>query len=238
MGVKIKWLGQSGLLFDSGKLRVCIDAYLTDHVFETFGQPGLKRMRPAPLSPENLNADFYCISHDHADHYDPKSVAAAAAANARFIGSESAAGHFAKDGHDCSKFVPLRPGDEFSSGGMRMRAVPAKHSDASAVGFVLELGDLLLYASADTLYFPELAGEVARAAGGKIDAAFVCINGKLGNMNWREAAQLVEALQPRLAVPMHYGLFADNTEDPTPFLEAVRKKGINCREPSESGFEI
>ena len=80
MGVKIKWLGQSGLLFDTGRLRVCIDAYLTDHVYETFGQPGLKRMRPAPIAPENLNADFYCISHDHTDHYDPKSVAAAAAA--------------------------------------------------------------------------------------------------------------------------------------------------------------
>jgi L-ascorbate metabolism protein UlaG (beta-lactamase superfamily) len=51
---------------------------------------------------------------------------------------------------------------------------------------------------------------------------FICINGKLGNMNAEEAARLTEIITPRLAVPNHYGMFESNTEDPMAYLSRIQ----------------
>jgi L-ascorbate metabolism protein UlaG (beta-lactamase superfamily) len=53
-------------------------------------------------------------------------------------------------------------------------------------------------------------------------ALLVCINGKLGNMTAAEAARLAAALRPRVAIPMHYGMFADNTADPQEFVRLAQ----------------
>ena len=41
-----------------------------------------------------------------------------------------------------------------------------------------------------------------------------------------EAVSVVKELKPRIASPMHYGLFAENTVDPEPFAVKCRKIGI------------
>ena len=46
-------------------------------------------------------------------------------------------------------------------------------------------------------------------------------------MNTDEAIELVQILRPKLAIPMHYGLFAENTADPNIFIEACQKSGIS-----------
>ena len=44
-------------------------------------------------------------------------------------------------------------------------------------------------------------------------------------MNLSEAAQVIAELRPRLAVPMHYGMFAENTADPEEFSRACAARG-------------
>ena len=50
---------------------------------------------------------------------------------------------------------------------------------------------------------------------------FVCINGKLGNMNADEAAKLTKIINPLVGVPTHYGMFASNTEDPEKYTSQI-----------------
>jgi L-ascorbate 6-phosphate lactonase len=57
----------------------------------------------------------------------------------------------------------------------------------------------------------------------------VCINGKLGNMNLQEAARLTAQLQPRQVLPMHWGLFAENTLDPLEFARLVEKEATRSQ---------
>ena len=83
-----------------------------------------------------------------------------------------------------------------------------------AVGLLVNGDDKLAYISGDTLYDAQLASQVAGLATNPLDALMVCINGRLGNMNLVEAAALAAALRPTVAIPMHYGLFAENTADP------------------------
>jgi L-ascorbate metabolism protein UlaG (beta-lactamase superfamily) len=60
---------------------------------------------------------------------------------------------------------------------------------------------------------------------GPIDAALLPINGRdgaryrrncIGNMTFQEAADLAGELHPRLVIPGHWDMFADNPGDPAP----------------------
>ena len=102
----------------------------------------------------------------------------------------------------------------------------AKHSDPSAVGLLIEAAGQKVYLTADTEFDEQLFTPSVEGA----NAVMACINGRLGNMNWQEAAQTVRRLKPSMALPMHYGLFAENTEDPKPFISACREAGINSFE--------
>jgi len=46
----------------------------------------------------------------------------------------------------------------------------------------------------------------------------------IGNMTYQEAADLAGALSPRLVIPAHYDMFANNPGDPQAFADYVRAK--------------
>ena len=49
-------------------------------------------------------------------------------------------------------------------------------------------------------------------------------------MNVDEAIDLTVKLNPKLAIPMHYGMFAENTEDPQIFIDGCMMNNINAIE--------
>jgi L-ascorbate 6-phosphate lactonase len=55
------------------------------------------------------------------------------------------------------------------------------------------------------------------------DVAFICINGKLGNMNYSEAALYADILRAKTAVPTHYDTIENNTENPENFINALSR---------------
>ena len=57
--------------------------------------------------------------------------------------------------------------------------------------------------------------------GMKPDITFICINGKLGNMNFREAAIYCRIIQTKIGVPTHYDMILHNTENPQQFVLAL-----------------
>ena len=68
------FLGQSGFYLKSGGVSVVIDPYLSDCVGEN--SPLFTRIYPAPVSPYDLKADIYIVTHDHLDHLDPATIRA------------------------------------------------------------------------------------------------------------------------------------------------------------------
>lgn len=57
-----------------------------------------------------------------------------------------------------------------------------------------------------------------------------CINGKLGNMDCESDARLAGEIGVKMAVPCHYGMFEDNTENPERFRTALEGTGILYKE--------
>ena len=83
-----------------------------------------------------------------------------------------------------------------------------------------------LYLSADSEYDDKLINKFTE----NCNIILICINGRLGNMSLEEALKVVKALKPETALPMHYGLFAENTADPKPFIEECINSGIKSFE--------
>jgi L-ascorbate metabolism protein UlaG (beta-lactamase superfamily) len=113
-------------------------------------------------------------------------------------------------------------GQEIREGGLRVTAVPAAHSghrwgprstrgpQSPALGHVLEADGLRIYAAGDTDLFP---GMRDIAAGGPLDLALLPVWGwgpslGPGHLDPERAAEAVDVLRPRLAVPVHWGTLA------------------------------
>jgi L-ascorbate metabolism protein UlaG (beta-lactamase superfamily) len=128
--------------------------------------------------------------------------------------------------------VILEEGDHHQFGDVRVTATFARHDEAAAltldaVGFLLDIGGLRLWVVADSEY----DARPRAMAGAGIDVMFVPINGVGGNMNAHEAPLLAWQVAPRVAVPMHYGMWPDEqygegaTLDPALFRDTLAELG-------------
>jgi L-ascorbate metabolism protein UlaG (beta-lactamase superfamily) len=107
-------------------------------------------------------------------------------------------------------------------------ATNAYHSDEHAIGLIIEVDNRRIYFSGDTENKNYLAKSVNGMSGNEIDIAFICINGKMGNMNIDNAVKVMAEVRPAVAIPMHYGLFAGNTVDPAPFIRKCDAVGVKA----------
>ncbi|MFN3377846.1 MAG: MBL fold metallo-hydrolase, partial [Runella zeae] len=121
-------------------------------------------------------------------------------------------------------------GQTIETGIFKITATPTYHSDPFSVGCLIEVGDKYIYYSGDTLLTETLLDDILSISTCPIDIVFIVINGRLGNMNVQEAIELTSKLKPKLAIPMHYGMFVENTEDPSIFTEGCRQKNIKAIE--------
>lgn len=107
-------------------------------------------------------------------------------------------------------------GESTEVGNFNITAVFADHI-VEAFGLIVEAENKTLYFSGDTLYNEKLF-EFSKF---KPDITFICINGKLGNMNVKEALSTAEKIGAEVNIPNHYDIFASNSENPLLFSENI-----------------
>jgi len=229
-GVTLFWLGQGGFAFKTPDDKVIVvDPYLSD-------AGGAKRLVPKALCPREVRGDaerqqqtlfpsLVLCTHDHIDHTDPQGLQElASTSSAVFAGPPSSCKIVKESGIDASRVAEIKRGETKTLAGVQVRAVFAKHTEDS-VGYVLTIGKTRLYITGDSEYDPQLA----QVKSLKPDILIVCINGKWGNMNAQDAARLTAQIAPKVVIPMHFGMFAENTVDPQTFVEAAKKAGVKSK---------
>ncbi len=206
--LKIRWIGQSGYILSDGNKTIVIDPYLSDAVNRVAGR---KRMVEAPFKANELKCDAVICTHNHLDHVDIDAIPDMDK-NIAFYAPEDCE----KTLKDCGviKCNTFDEGDSYKIGEFEITAVFANHTVA-AVGVIVRHRGNTLYFSGDT-YYDEKLKELKN-----IDIMFICINGKLGNMDVHDAIKLTKEINPEIAVPNHYGMFESNTENPKKFTSKV-----------------
>ena len=207
----IRWIGQNGYILRDGRTEICIDPYLSDVVFRVANRA---RMVDAPIAPHELNSHAVICTHNHIDHVDIDAIPLMNKDKMLFLAPTDAKETLLKCG--VTSFVPFDEGTTLELGDFKLTAVFADHT-VPAVGVIVEHSGVTLYFSGDTEYNERLCELSHR----NIDISFICINGKLGNMNVEDAIRLTKILSPRVAVPTHYGMFESNTEDPKKYTSRL-----------------
>lgn len=220
--MKITWLTQAGLLFETETLKILVDPYLSDSVAAI--EPDKHRRMPVEESMFAVRPDMILITHDHADHLDPETLS-------RFLSGTDTPVTVMAPHHAYRKlkdlfggphnYVLLNPRSVWSERGLTVYAVKAEHSDPSAVGFILDDNDRTYYVSGDTLYNYDVIDEVLSLVEDGVDAAFLPINGVGNNMNASDAADFAYEIGAKCAVPIHWGLFDDIDPRSFDFDDAV-----------------
>ena len=223
--MKITWIGQSGYLLRSGETTILIDPYLSDAVERVANRP---RMVPALLDPAKINVDAVFCTHDHLDHLDSDAIEQMPDTNT-FYTTCGGVTHLQSLGKSCVH--PMKEGARAQVGSFLVAAVFADHT-VEAIGLVVEAEGKKLYFSGDTLFHEKLF----QMADHSLDAAFLCINGKLGNMNLEEALVVAEKINAKVNIPNHYGMFASNTADPYAFTSRL-SNGFVMEYGTEYDFE-
>lgn len=226
-------LGQMGLLIKMGDTVLCVDYYASE---------GPGRLFPPPVPAAELTGiDVFLGTHNHLDHIDHASWRIWARNNPRalFVFPSVHRESVLEDGVPESSCRCLNDGESMVCRGITVRAVAAAHEFLSpdpagrypCLQYVIEGNGLRIYHAGDTLRYEGMLGKLQRL--GPIDAALLPINGRdgkryrrgcIGNMTFQEAADLAGALRPRLVIPGHWDLFADNPGDPEAFADYIDAK--------------
>jgi L-ascorbate metabolism protein UlaG (beta-lactamase superfamily) len=184
----VEWLGHSGFRIRAGRTTIYIDPYR--------------------VSPGAAPADLVLITHGHYDHFSPRDIEALSHKDTWLIGPAAVAEQVA------GRVISIAPGEvvepEFAQG-VAIRAVAAYNTskrdadgkvfharEAGWVGYDVNIRGERLYHAGDTDVIPEM-DEVTG-----VDVALLPVSGTYV-MTAEEAAEAARRIQPRVAVPMHWG---------------------------------
>jgi len=212
--IELKWLGHSGFLIQNGKT-IYVD--------------------PFRISEDLPEADIILITHSHYDHCSIEDIKKIAKNGTIIICTADSQSKFRHI--DLKLDLKLiEPGKkiEFEEGNLKIWAVPAYNLNKSFhekaedwIGYILELGEVLIYHAGDTDNIPEMKHIK------DIDIALLPIGGSV-TMNAGEAASAAIVLKPKLAIPMHWGSIVGNKNDADIFVRQCSAGGIDAKIPEKS----
>jgi L-ascorbate metabolism protein UlaG (beta-lactamase superfamily) len=199
---RIVFLGHATVLIEIGGVRLLTDPLLRDRVAH------LRRQTPLVDRSVFGSPDAVLISHLHHDHLDLASL--------RILGCDTplivpvgAAAWLGR--HGFSTVMELGVGDVANVGELAVTAVEARHDGGrpggprtDALGYLLR-GRREVYFAGDTELFAGMS-EISRL----LDVALLPVAGwgptlGPGHMDPLDAARAVELIEPRIAIPVHWG---------------------------------
>jgi L-ascorbate metabolism protein UlaG (beta-lactamase superfamily) len=198
----LDWMGHAGFHVTVGRAHVYIDPYRV---------------------PEDApQADLILITHGHYDHFSPQDVERLTKRETWLVGPAAVA---ERVGGQVHRIEPGEVLDDELVRGIHVRAVHAYNTskrdadgkpfhprDAGWVGYELNVRGERLYHSGDTDVIPEMDTVTG------VDVALLPVSG-VYVMTAQEAAEAARRIQPRVAVPMHWGSHIGTEHDARTFAD-------------------
>lgn len=230
-------VGQAGFIIKSasGQL-LAIDLYLSDCVERVEGHMGYKRLLPKLFSPGEIEFDGVIATHFHRDHFDMDSIPELLAGGRTKL--------FCPD--DCRQTIHnlelgetqisyIAPGAVEKCGDFTLYFKNCDHGTGApdAVGVLVCVDGKRILEVGDTCIRLDWAEEYL--AQGELDVLIAPINGAYGNMDECACMRLAQALQPKVTIPCHYGMFASHGGNPGVFYEQMKANHLPVHLMTQGG---
>lgn len=192
---KIAWLGHDGFRINAEKT-VYFDPY---------------QIEGGPV------ADLILISHDHFDHCSPEDVAKIQGPETVIVTEKDSAKKLKGD------VRVLKSGETLNLGDVKIEAVPSYNTDKDFhpkkngwLGFIVEIEGVKVYHAGDADFIPEMKDL-------EVDIALLPVSGTYV-MTADQAVKAALAINPNLAIPMHYGAIVGDEQDALNFKKELEGK--------------
>ena len=199
-GIKIRWIGHDGFLISNG-VKVVIDPYQTKI---------------------DEKADLILISHDHYDHLSLDDLKRVISPETIILAAQSCIQQLSSLA--VKEVRGVTAGENTTVRGVGIRVLPAYNvnkfrkpgevfhpKEAGGVGFIVTLGSVKVYHSGDADHIPEMKGL-------EVDVALLPVSGTYV-MTAEEAARATAEINPRVAIPMHFGAIVGDRRDAEKFKD-------------------
>jgi L-ascorbate metabolism protein UlaG (beta-lactamase superfamily) len=200
---RLTYIGHATTLLRLDGAAILTDPLLRDHLGP------LRRQTPTSQPDLPGHLDAVVISHLHRDHFDLPSLRRLPARTPLVV-PRGATRWIARVGTD--QVMEIGLGETISVGEVVVTAVPAMHggrrgrwgAGIEPLGYLIEAGGRTVYFAGDTDLFPQMSDL------GPLDLALLPVWGwgpsvGPGHLDPESAAQALQLLRPRLAVPIHWG---------------------------------
>lgn len=173
------------------------------------------------------NADVIMITHSHYDHYSKNDIQKVRKEDTIIIIPNDLLDSVLELGFKKDSIITVEPNKEYSFSFIKFKTVKAYNinkkfhpKENNWVGYILDLDGIFYYIAGDT----DITEENRNV---KCDVAFVPVGGTY-TMDYKEAADLVNVIKPKIAVPIHYGKIVGTKEDAKKFKNLLSKE-IECK---------
>ena len=182
---------------------------------------------PFKIDKNYNDADIVFITHDHFDHYSEEDIDKVINKNTTIIIPEELLTKLLRKGINRNAIITVEPNEKYMVQGIKIETIPAYNTNKTFhpkengwVGYIITLDDIKYYIAGDT----DITEENRKV---KCDVAFVPVGGTY-TMDFKEAAQLINEIQPKIVVPIHYGSVVGTKQDATDFIKLLHSsiKGI------------
>lgn len=182
---------------------------------------------PFKIDKNYNDADIVFITHDHYDHYSEEDIDKVINENTTIIIPEELLTNLLRKGINKNAIITVEPNEKYMVQGIKFETIPAYNTNKifhpkenGWVGYIITLDDIRYYIAGDT----DITEENRKV---KCDVAFVPVGGTY-TMDFKDAAQLINEIQPKIAVPIHYGSVVGTKQDATDFIKLLHPsiKGI------------
>ena len=175
---------------------------------------------PFKIEKNYNDADAIFITHDHYDHYSEEDIDKVVKKGTIIVAPEDLLTKLLKKGFERDNMVLVTPNQKYTVKGIEFQTIPAYnvnkqfHPKANEwVGYVLKIEGITYYIAGDT----DITEENKKV---KCDVAFVPVGGTF-TMDYKEAAELINEIKPKIAVPTHYGSIVGEKSDGISFSKLV-----------------
>lgn len=184
------------------------------------GENKIIYLDPYRIKKEINDADIIFITHSHYDHFSEEDILKVKKEETKIIVTNDLIEKAIELGLKEENITVVMPNNSYKVLDIEINTIPAYNinkqfhpKENNWVGYILKIEGKSIYVAGDT----DITEENKNV---KCDIALIPVGGTY-TTNYKEAAELVNNIKPKIAIPMHYGEIVGNKEDGIKFSKLV-----------------